>query len=275
MAAPSGARNRQSVDLDIQWRQSLPTQGRHYVYLLIGSVPVPATTFLTTTPPSWYTEIELASVSPTSLDLSSAYVDKEWWEGRKRTSKASGMPEEHFHFAIQSIGKYPSITSLNLSKCNIGARKLQGSASSLATLALALRLNANLKTLILSDNSIDLPDMERFINTVFRFNFGLTHLEWNDRSLRYDDKRGLLAVNAEEKEDSLFSLNEVFIAHSRTINRLIEVNTHRNALIEAVRPAQTPETAFQNRAHFLPSIFFLCHCILLVKCRSRTYTPCD
>jgi len=130
--------------------------------------------YLRTPRPGWYVEHTRRKPVELSLDLNRIYSLPEFWEGISLVDRDPGMPALHRHWCLNLIDTFiPSLTSVNLEKCNVGDRGLE-------ELAIVLRTNTTLRYLNIKDSNISSRQTQLFLDTLEAFNFTLTTMELDE-----------------------------------------------------------------------------------------------
>lgn len=124
--------------------------------------------------PSWYAEHTRRKPVELHLDLSKYYSSDEYWQGISLMDRDPGMPIIHRHWCFHLVDNFvPSLTSLNLQKCNFGDKGLE-------EFILVLKVNTGLRSLNLKDNNLSSRQVNLFLDALEETNFTITNLEFEE-----------------------------------------------------------------------------------------------
>jgi hypothetical protein len=206
--------------------------------------------YLRTPKPAWYLEHTRRKPIELSLDLSKLYGTDEFWQV-SLVEKDAGMPAFDRHWCFHLVDTFtPSLTSLNLQRCNVGDKGLE-------EFILVLKVNTSLRNLNLKDNNLSSRQVGLFLDAIEAHNFTLTTIEIDE------GKKSVLAKNKYQHDSvSLLSVageimaNESEVDVFETLKRRTNRITSFNAKVCKVRTPEIRKKQNPDSLSLSLSLFF-------------------
>lgn len=182
--------------------------------------------------PGWYAEHTRRRPTELSLDLNRIYSAAEFWEGISLVDRDPGMPALHRHWCFNLVDTFtPSLTSLNLERCNVGDKGLE-------EFVLVLKVNTTLRSLNLKENNISSRQATLFLDVIESFNFTLTNIEFEEgkktafaKNKMQHDSLSVNSITSEIMANE--SESDVFQSVKKRVSRITSLN-HRVVKARAV-----------------------------------------